>query len=433
MRQTLLHRFTRWVGRWFSRWLGRSSSDMLVPLPAGAPRALLPQPVMPHVAPALTTSQTGGATGTAQMAGPMPSAYGSDVSMLAAIAAATPSITRPRSVGAAQSVTAAPLTLSTIEAARAEWMQIDGPTLDASSLAVVAAARADLPSSTVLDSVPELTRRAMLGTAAKAGAAVAVVGLVQLGRAVPAAAAGHELPPIGEGHGGRRHRWGMAIDLDLCTACNACTVACREENNVPVLSPDEENDGARPEWMSILWREDEHSGALPEALPFPCQHCEDAPCTKVCPVGATYKDEEGITAQIYDRCIGCRYCMVACPYGRRSFNWREPQWDGNLVQLLNPDVATRPVGVVEKCTFCHQRVQRAKEVAALENRGPSDAEMKHLTACAAACPSHAITFGDLADATTEVSRQHRDPRSFRLLEHLGTKPAVAYLKRDRKA
>lgn len=424
MRMTLLHRFSTWVGRWFTRWFG-APSDMLVSLPSGAPRALLPEPVMPHgvhVAPAVV----------APVAAPAASAYGSDASMLAAIGAATPSVTRPASV-ATPSVTTAPLTLSTIEAARAEWMQVDGPTLNASSLAVVAAARADLPSTPAIDSVPELTRRAMLGSAAKAGAAVAVVGLVQLGRSVPAAAAGHELPPIGEGHGGRRHRWGMAIDLDLCTACNACTVACREENNVPVLSPDEENDGARPEWMSILWREDEHSGALPEALPFPCQHCEDAPCTKVCPVGATYKDAEGVTAQIYDRCIGCRYCMVACPYGRRSFNWREPQWDGNLVQLLNPDVATRPVGVVEKCTFCHHRVQRAKEVAALEDRGPSDAEMKHLTACSAACPSHAITFGDLADPTTEVSRQHRDPRSFRLLEHLGTKPAVAYLKRDRKA
>jgi molybdopterin-containing oxidoreductase family iron-sulfur binding subunit len=230
----------------------------------------------------------------------------------------------------------------------------------------------------------------------------------------------------------KKHRWGMAIDLDRCTACGSCTIACREENNVPVLGPGDGNDGARPEWMSLLWRESESPSGLPEVLPFPCQHCEDAPCTKVCPVGATFMDSEGIVAQIYDRCIGCRYCMVACPYGRRSFNWREPEWEGDQVQILNPDVATRPKGVVEKCTFCHHRLQRAKEEAALAKRELADEELQHLPACAAACPSHAITFGDLLDENSEVARQHRDPRGFRLLEHLGTKPAVVYLKRDRR-
>ena len=262
------------------------------------------------------------------------------------------------------------------------------------------------------------------------GAVVGVVtaaGLVQFGGRAEAAPEAAEPGPVTR----RRHRWGMAIDLDRCTACGSCTVACREENNVPVLGPGDGNDGARPEWMSLLWRDEDKPNGLPEILPFPCQHCEDAPCTKVCPVGATFIDSEGIVAQIYDRCIGCRYCMVACPYSRRSFNWREPEWNGDLVQLLNPDVATRPKGVVEKCTFCHHRVQRAKETAALEGRGPTDGEMVHLTACAAACPSKAITFGDLHDPNSEVSRQHRDPRGFKLLEHLGTKPAVVYLKRDR--
>ncbi len=229
-----------------------------------------------------------------------------------------------------------------------------------------------------------------------------------------------------------KHRWGMAIDLDRCTACGSCTVACREENNIPVLGPGDKNDGARPEWMSLLWRETSTPGGLPEILPFPCQQCEDAPCTKVCPVGATFTDGEGITAQIYDRCIGCRYCMVACPYSRRSFNWEKPEWDGDLVQLLNPDVATRPAGVVEKCTFCHHRIQRAKEEAAMLGREPTDDELRRLPACAAACPSSAITFGDLLDPDSEVSKQHQSPRGFRLLEHLGTKPAVVYLKRDRK-
>jgi molybdopterin-containing oxidoreductase family iron-sulfur binding subunit len=228
-----------------------------------------------------------------------------------------------------------------------------------------------------------------------------------------------------------KHRWGMVIDLDRCTACGSCTVACREENNVPVYGPGDGNDGARPEWMSLLWRESD-TGGLPEVLPFPCQHCEDAPCVKVCPVGATYKDEEGLTAQIYDRCIGCRYCMVACPYARRSFNWREPEWPGALAELLNPDVATRPKGVVEKCTFCHHRIERVKEEAAMQGRAPTDDECRHLTACAQACPAQAITFGDRNDPDSEVSRQAESPRAFRLLDHLGTKPAVVYLKRDRR-
>jgi molybdopterin-containing oxidoreductase family iron-sulfur binding subunit len=224
----------------------------------------------------------------------------------------------------------------------------------------------------------------------------------------------------------------MAIDLDRCTACGSCTVACREENNVPVFGPGDGNTGARPEWMSLLWREPESGHGLPEMLPFPCQQCDDAPCTKVCPVGATQRDDEGIVAMIYDRCIGCRYCMVACPYARRSFNWEEPKWEGNLAQLLNPDVATRPKGVVEKCTFCHHRVQRVKEEAAMAGRAPTDGEVRRLTACAAACPAEAITFGDINDPDSEVSRLQESPRAFRLLEHLGTRPAVVYLKRDRK-
>ena len=229
----------------------------------------------------------------------------------------------------------------------------------------------------------------------------------------------------------RSHRWGMAIDLDRCTACGACTVACRQENNVPTYGPSPEEAGAQPEWMSLLWLEPEQPGGLPQALPFPCQHCADAPCVKACPVGATYKDDDGTTMQIWDRCIGCRYCMVACPYGRRSFNWQEPRWDGSLVQLLNPDVATRPKGVVEKCTFCHHRIQRLREETARAGRQPTDDELQRLPACAAACPARAIVFGDLEDPTSEVARLAQSPRVFRLLEHLGTAPSVFYLKKDR--
>lgn len=259
---------------------------------------------------------------------------------------------------------------------------------------------------------------------------LAFAGATVLGQAA-AGASDHGASPTK--YGNAKHAWGMVIDLDRCSACGACTVACRQENNVPVLGPDPENVGAHPEWMSMLWMDSKEPGGHPEALPFPCQHCERAPCTKVCPVGATYKDPEGITAQIWSRCIGCRYCMVACPYSRRSFNWKEPVWDGTLVQLLNPDVATRPQGVVEKCTFCHHRIQKAKEESAMVGRSPSDDELRHLTACASACPAKAIVFGDINDGQSTVSQWMRSPRAFRLLEHLGARPRVVYLKRDRRS
>jgi molybdopterin-containing oxidoreductase family iron-sulfur binding subunit len=271
-------------------------------------------------------------------------------------------------------------------------------------------------------SAPQTARRRAL-----AAAAGALAGLAAFAARLPRVFGKHAAAPKSG------HSWGMAIDLDRCSACGACTIACRQENNVPAMGPGDENRGAHLEWMSMLWLDPKTTGGLPEVLPFPCQHCERAPCTQVCPVGATYKDPEGITAQIWSRCIGCRYCMVACPYGRRSFNWTEPQWDGSLIQLLNPDVATRPRGVVEKCTFCHHRIQNLKEEAKLQGRKPTDEELKHLTACATACPTRAIVFGDLNDPQSSVAKLSRSPRAFRLLEHLGTRPKVVYLKRDRRS
>jgi menaquinone reductase, iron-sulfur cluster-binding subunit len=229
-------------------------------------------------------------------------------------------------------------------------------------------------------------------------------------------------------------KWGMSIDLDLCTACGACVVACRTENNVPCTGPAEERQGTGIYWMNLLpaAEETQFGEQADETLPLPCQHCEDAPCVKVCPTNATYISDEGLVAQIYDRCIGCRYCMIACPYSVRHFNWGEPEWPDSFRSFLNPDVSTRPRGVVEKCSFCHHRIQSAQETFRLEREIVPDGELQKLTACAEACPAEAIVFGDLNDAESRVSRMHRSPRAFRLLESLGTKPKVVYLARDRR-
>lgn len=228
---------------------------------------------------------------------------------------------------------------------------------------------------------------------------------------------------------GHTPRWGMVIDLDKCTACGGCVTACRTENNVPMTGPDPAALGTTISWMDLLPRATPEGDAadLLELLPTPCMHCEDAPCTKVCPVGATYQDEEGIVAQIWDRCIGCRYCQVACPYSRRSFNWKEPEFPDSFKSFLNPDVATRPEGVVEKCTFCHHRIRDKKAEVRREGRPLEDSDFQTLPACAADCPADAIIFGDLDEPGSRVAHLADSPRAFRRLEYLGTKPKVSYL------
>jgi menaquinone reductase, iron-sulfur cluster-binding subunit len=217
--------------------------------------------------------------------------------------------------------------------------------------------------------------------------------------------------------------WGMVIDLDRCTGCQACTMACKAENNVPAVGREEADKERVISWMQVLAEPDEeHEGEVKRFLPRPCMQCEDPPCTKVCPVYATYKNPEGIVAQIYGRCIGCRFCMAACPYNAKFFNWHEYQHPS---PGQNPDVSLRPKGVVEKCTFCHHRLQKVREQAAVEKRRQLPGEYN--TACAEACPAQAISFGDLADPTSEVARLSRSPRAFRLLESLGTRPKVIYL------
>ena len=223
-------------------------------------------------------------------------------------------------------------------------------------------------------------------------------------------------------------RFGMVIDLDVCAGCQCCTAACRMENNIPFAGPEEGAQGRSISWMQVLSIvEGEYPRPRARFLPLPCMHCENPPCVKVCPVGATYKSEDGITAQIYARCIGCRYCTTACPYTRRFFNWFAPRWPPPMEEMLNPDVSVRPKGVVEKCTFCAQRVRRAKEEARREERALRDEDLLRLPACAETCPTEAITFGDLEDPASTVAKLARSPRAFRLYDDLGTHPQVYYL------
>jgi molybdopterin-containing oxidoreductase family iron-sulfur binding subunit len=156
-------------------------------------------------------------------------------------------------------------------------------------------------------------------------------------------------------------------------------------------------------------------------------HCDDPPCVKVCPVGATYVDDEGLVRMDYQRCIGCRYCTTACPYTVRYYNWYAPEYPGRYSDYLNPNVPVRPVGVVEKCTFCIHRLEQAKREVAAQGRELTDADLVLLPACNQACPASARYFGDLDDPESTVSRLARSPRAFRLLEDLGTEPKVYYL------
>lgn len=234
---------------------------------------------------------------------------------------------------------------------------------------------------------------------------------------------------------GIKRRWGMAIDLDLCNGCGACVVACKSENNIPMQGQAPESEGCGIEWMSLLPRmgqEGDKEGEPIELLPSPCFHCENPPCVKVCPVNATYQNDEGLVAQIWDRCIGCRYCTVACPYSARSFNWKHAEVPDSYRNMLNPDVATRPEGVVEKCTFCYHRIRKVKETARIEEREIEPVELENLPACGQSCPAGAIVFGDLNDPESRVSRMARSSRAWRQQEHLGTQPKVYYLSRSRK-
>ncbi len=228
------------------------------------------------------------------------------------------------------------------------------------------------------------------------------------------------------------HRWGLAIDLDRCTGCGACTAACYVENNLPIVGAEDMQRGRSMSWLRIQAFVDE-TPAGPEAsfLPLGCQHCSNAPCEAVCPTFATYHTQEGLNAQIYARCIGTRYCENNCPYGVRRFNFSEWPREGNARLGLNPDVTVRDRGVTEKCSLCIHRISAGEEEARLDGRKQlRDGEI--VSACAATCPTRAIVFGDLKDPGSEISRRAADGRAYKLLGELNTEPGVVYLARRRE-
>jgi Fe-S-cluster-containing dehydrogenase component len=225
------------------------------------------------------------------------------------------------------------------------------------------------------------------------------------------------------------YAWTMSVDLDRCSGCGACVTACKAENNLPTVGEKEMSRGREMTWIRVerYW-EGEYPDVKLRFIPMMCQHCDTAPCETVCPVSATYHNQDGLNTQIYNRCIGTRSCAVYCPYEVRYFNYYDHHWDSPLEQQLNPDVTVREKGVMEKCTFCIQRIRQAKDHAKDDGRRRvEDGEVQ--PACAQTCPTEALVFGNRLDPDSEVSQSLENPRAYRVLGELNTDPSVVYLKK----
>ncbi len=226
-----------------------------------------------------------------------------------------------------------------------------------------------------------------------------------------------------------KYAWAMSIDLNLCNGCNACVIGCQSENNIPIVGEEQVKVGREMHWIRIDRYYEGPDYSKVHFQPMACVHCEKAPCEVVCPVGATNHNDEGLNQMVYNRCVGTRYCSNNCPYKVRRFNFLDynDRYSRSLKLRSNPEVTVRSRGVMEKCSYCVQRISEAKINADLEDRNIRDGEIK--TACQVVCPTQAITFGNLLDPKSEVSHKHAEAHSYGVLAELGTRPRTEYLYR----